>query len=87
MLKFLPLTRLKIDRSFIRDIASDPNDMAIARTIAVMATTLGLAVTAEGVESDIQRNILLGLNVREAQGWLYYPAMSADKFAELLARS
>lgn len=85
MLKFLPLTRLKIDRSFIRDIASDPNDMAIARTIAVMATTLGLAVTAEGVESDIQRNILLGLNVREAQGWLYYPAMRADKFAELLA--
>ncbi|MCZ8250883.1 MAG: EAL domain-containing protein [Hylemonella sp.] len=85
MLKFLPLTRLKIDRSFIRDLASDPNDMAIARTIAVMATTLGLAVTAEGVETDIQRNILLGLNVREAQGWLYYPAMSADKFAELLA--
>jgi diguanylate cyclase (GGDEF)-like protein/PAS domain S-box-containing protein len=84
MLKFLPLTRLKIDRSFIRDLASDPNDMAIARTIAVMAATLGLAVTAEGVETDIQRNILLGLNVREAQGWLYHRAMSADQLAQVL---
>lgn len=84
MLKFLPLTRLKIDRSFIRDLASDPNDMAIARTIAVMAATLGLAVTAEGVETEIQRNILLGLNVREAQGWLYHPAMSAAQLTALL---
>jgi diguanylate cyclase (GGDEF)-like protein/PAS domain S-box-containing protein len=84
MLKFLPLDRLKIDRSFIRDISSDPNDMAIARTIAAMAMTLGLAVTAEGVETDIQRSILLGLNVKEGQGWLYHPAMPADKFAELL---
>lgn len=84
MLKFLPLNRLKIDRSFIRDISSDPNDLAIARTIAAMASTLGLAVTAEGVETEIQRNILLGLNVREAQGWLYHPAMPANRFAELL---
>lgn len=87
MLKFLPLTRLKIDRSFIRDIASDPNDMAIARTIAAMASTLGLAVTAEGVETEIQRNILLGLSVREAQGWLYYPAMPSAQFTRLLGRS
>lgn len=85
MLKFLPLTRLKIDRSFIRDLASDPNDMAIARTIAVMAVTLGLSVTAEGVETEIQRSILLGLNVREAQGWLYHPALSAAQFAQLLS--
>lgn len=84
MLKFLPLDRLKIDRSFIRDISSEPNDMAIARTIAAMASTLGLEVTAEGVETDIQRNILLGLSVREAQGWLYYPALPADRFADLL---
>lgn len=87
MLKFLPLTRLKIDRSFIRDLASDPNDMAIARTIAVMAVTLGLNVTAEGVETEIQRSILLGLNVREAQGWLYHPALSAAQFAQLLSRA
>ncbi|QBK05890.1 EAL domain-containing protein [Hylemonella gracilis] len=84
MLKFLPLTRLKIDRSFIRDLATDPNDMAITRTIAVMATTLGLEVTAEGVETEIQRTILLGLNVHEVQGWLYHPALPAAKFAELL---
>jgi diguanylate cyclase (GGDEF)-like protein/PAS domain S-box-containing protein len=86
MLKFLPLNRLKIDRAFVRDISSDPNDMAIARTISAMASTLGLAVTAEGVETDIQRNILIGLSVREAQGWLYHPALPADSYAELLRR-
>ncbi|MFO6421427.1 EAL domain-containing protein [Hylemonella sp. W303a] len=85
MLKFLPLTRLKIDRSFIRDLATDPNDMAIARTIAVMAMTLGLEVTAEGVETEIQRTILLGLNVREVQGWLYHPALPVGQFTELLS--
>lgn len=84
MLKFLPLTRLKIDRSFIRDLATDPNDMAIARTIAVMAMTMGLEVTAEGVETEVQRNILLGLNVHEVQGWLYHPALPVGQFTELL---
>lgn len=84
MLKFLPLNRLKIDRSFIRDLASDPNDMAIVRTIAGMASTLGLAVTAEGVETEIQRNILLGLNVSTAQGWLYHPALPAHRYAQTL---
>ncbi len=86
MLKFLPLNRLKIDRSFIRDISSDTNDMAIARTIAAMASTLGLSVTAEGVETETQRSALLNLNVFECQGWLYHPAVTADKFAELLRR-
>ncbi len=86
MLKFLPLDRLKIDRSFIRDISSDPNDMAIARTIAAMASTLGLAVTAEGVETETQRQLLLDLKVHEAQGWLYHAAMPASDFAQLLRR-
>lgn len=84
MLKFIPLNRLKIDRSFIRDICGSSNDMAIVRTITAMASSLGLAVTAEGVETDSQRHILLGLNVREAQGWLYYPSLSAEHFAKLL---
>lgn len=84
MLKFIPLNRLKIDRSFIRDISDDVNDMAIVRTITAMASSLGLAVTAEGVETETQRQILLGLNVCEAQGWLYHPSLPADRFAELL---
>lgn len=84
MLKFIPLNRLKIDRSFVRDISDSANDMAIVRTITAMASSLGLAVTAEGVETDSQRHILLGLNVREAQGWLYYPSLSAEHFAKLL---
>ncbi len=87
MLKFLPLDRLKIDRSFIRDVATDPNDMAITRTISAMASALGFTLTAEGVETEIQRNILLGLNVQEAQGWYYHPALAPERLAQLLPRA
>ncbi|MBB4844568.1 diguanylate cyclase (GGDEF)-like protein/PAS domain S-box-containing protein [Paucibacter oligotrophus] len=81
MLKMLPINRLKIDRSFVRDLARDPNDLAIARAIAALAGTMDLAVTAEGVESAEQRELLLAMGVQEAQGWLYSPAVSAQELA------
>ncbi|RQO55626.1 diguanylate phosphodiesterase [Paucibacter sp. KBW04] len=79
MLKMLPIDRLKIDRGFVRDLARDPNDLAIARAIAALASTMDLAVTAEGVETAEQRDILLGMSVLEAQGWLYSPAVEAKE--------
>lgn len=83
-LKKLPISRLKIDRSFIRDLAVDNDDAAIVRAIVSLGKSLQLVVIAEGVETDFQERFLRELNCEMGQGYLYSQPMPADQVEALL---
>jgi diguanylate cyclase (GGDEF)-like protein/PAS domain S-box-containing protein len=79
-LKRLPLDQLKIDKSFVRDVLTDPSDAAIARTVLVLGHTLGLEVIAEGVETSSQRDFLAHNGCRAYQGYLFSRPVPAEQF-------
>jgi diguanylate cyclase (GGDEF)-like protein/PAS domain S-box-containing protein len=83
-LKRLPLDQLKIDQSFVRDVLTDFNDAAIARTIVILAQSLGLTVIAEGVESEGQRNFLLRNDCHLYQGYLFSPPVPAERLEAMM---
>ena len=70
-LKKLPLSQLKIDQSFVRELLTDPVDAAIVKTILQLARSLGMSVIAEGVELEGQRKVLADMGCREFQGYLF----------------
>ena len=85
-LKQFPIDFLKVDRTFIRDLARNPKDAAIVEAIAALARSLGIGLIAEGVEEIHQAEYLRTCYCTEMQGWLFGRAVPAEEFPSLVAR-
>ena len=83
-LKDLPITKLKIDQSFVRNLPGDGNDVALVRTIIGLAKNLNLGLVAEGVETHAQRVFLHHSGCETCQGWLFSKAVSAAQMGQML---
>lgn len=83
-LKMFPLNRIKIDRSFVRDLDKDADDAAIVTAIIAMAHSLGMSVLAEGVETEQHLAFLRTRNCDEVQGFYHSRPLPAEEFAPFL---
>jgi diguanylate cyclase (GGDEF)-like protein len=79
-----PINKLKIDRSFIGEMMTSDETLEVVRAIVTLAATLNIEVVAEGVETQEQRQILNALNVRYAQGYLFFRPLEAARVIDLL---
>ncbi len=79
-LKRLPIDKLKIDQSFVREIPENTDDMAIADAVIAMGNSLNLDVIAEGVETEVQADFLREHQCEQAQGYLYSKPVTAEEF-------
>jgi diguanylate cyclase (GGDEF)-like protein len=83
-LKALPVSKLKIDKSFMDGIPNDTNDVTLSRAIIALAHSLGLTLVAEGVETDAQLAFLRQYGCELYQGWLFAKAMDATELTPRL---
>ena len=84
-LKHLPISELKIDKSFIMDIPGNEDDMAIVDSIIAISKSLKLDLIAEGVETEEQKEFLFSKGCNKVQGYLYARPMPAKEVTELLS--
>jgi len=87
LMKQFPIDTIKIDRSFVRDLAEDPEDQAIAQAIISMGKALGMTIVAEGVETTAQETFLRDHACDEMQGYLFSRPVVPEQMAELLRPS
>src|SRR6185369_15894365 len=80
-----PFDKIKIDRSFISDIGQSEDSSPIVQAVVHMAAARHMATTAEGVETEAQREVLRQLGCSQMQGWLFSPAVPAAKLRQLLS--
>jgi len=85
--KRLPLTTIKIDRLFVRDLAHDRFDQAIVRTIGTLGRSLGLRVVAEGVETDTQWDFIREIGCEEVQGYRFSRPVEPLAFEQMMSRT
>lgn len=85
-LQILPLDYLKLDRAMVEGIADTTRDMAVFRAIVAMAKALSLQIIAEGIETEIQRDLIAGEGCEYYQGFVAAPPMDADEFAALASQ-
>ena len=85
-LKRLPINKLKIDQSFIRDLPNDEDDIMISKSVIALAKNMGLMVIAEGVETLEQKNFLLLNDCRYIQGYLYSKPVAASRIQEQMQK-
>ena len=83
-LRRLPLNQIKIDKSFVNDVLTDPNAAAVAKTIITLGKSLGLEVMAEGVETEGQRDFLAQAGCLHYQGYLFSKPLEAQHFEEFM---
>jgi len=83
-LKTFPVTRLKIDKSFVDGLLADENDRAVAGAVISLGQTLNLRVIAEGVETDAQAEFLRSINCDEMQGYLFSKPLPAQDIEDML---
>ncbi|MGY6275487.1 EAL domain-containing protein [Methylomonas sp. MgM2] len=86
-LQRLPVARIKIDRSFVINVTSNPSDAAIVRAVVGMAHSLGMRVIAEGVETEGQLGFLRGVGCEEIQGYYFSRPLPGNEFTALLRES
>jgi EAL domain-containing protein (putative c-di-GMP-specific phosphodiesterase class I) len=84
-LQALPFSKLKIDRTFVANLPSSRNDVAIVTALVGLARSLDLALVAEGVETQAQRALLQEMGCDQIQGWLMSKALPADELARCFA--